>query len=277
MKKSFVNTKSPILAGVIREKSPRAAVAAIKNCELHGADVIDLHLSCLDDEFKNVESIKFINDYTSLPVMALNYNQRYNCSMYECSEEDRVDLLLKAAEAGSTIIDFQGYTYDLESKTSFREENKKYDYSFVSANPKEVVMDPKIIEKQIRLFEKVKKMGCEVLLSCHPMVPMNTQQVVDLAKFLEERNPDMIKIVAFAENEDDMIEALKTSIVLKREMKTPTHFHCAGANGKLTRLLNPILGNGIHFVCDGYTESSNFEQLDLQTVKEATKLIKKMI
>ena len=277
MKKSFVATKSPILAGVIRERTPRAAVAAIKNCELHGADVIDLHLSCLDDEFKNVESIKFINDYTNLPVMALNYNQRYNCSMYECSEEDRVDLLLKAAQAGSTIIDFQGYTYDLESKTSFREENKKYDYSFVSANPKEVVMDPVIIQKQMDLFKKVKEMGCEVLLSCHPMVPMSTEQVLDLAKFLEERNPDMIKIVAFAENEDDMIEALKTSIVLKREMKTPTHFHCAGANGKLTRLLNPILGNGIHFVCDGYTESSNFEQLDLQTVKEATRLINKMI
>jgi len=277
VKKSFVATKSPILAGVIREKTPRAAVAAIKNCELDGADVIDLHLSCLDDEYKNVDSIKFICDYTSLPLMALNYNQRYDCSLYQATEEERIELLLKAAEAGATIIDFQGYTYDLESKTSFREENKKYDYSFVSANPKEVVMDPKVIEKQMRLFEKVKEMGREVLLSCHPMVPMKCEQVLDLAKFLEERNPDMIKIVALAENEDDMIEALKTSIVLKREMKTPTHFHCAGAAGKLTRLLNPILGNGIHFVCDGYTESSNFEQLDLKTVKEATKLLEKIM
>lgn len=277
MKKSFVATKSPILAGVIREKTPRAAVAAIKNCELDGADVIDLHLSCLDDEYKNVDSIKFICDYTALPLMALNYNQRYDCSIYQATEEERIELLLKAAEAGATIIDFQGYTYDLESKTSFREENKKYDYSFVSANPKEVVMDPKVIERQMRLFEKVKAMGSEVLLSCHPMVPMTTEQVLDLAKFLEERNPDMIKIVAFAENEDDMIEALKTSIVLKREMKTPTHFHCAGKAGKLTRLLNPILGNGIHFACDGYTESSNFEQLDLKTVKEATKLLEKIM
>lgn len=39
---------APAIAGVIREKSTVASIAEIKNCIYNGADMIDLHLSCLE-------------------------------------------------------------------------------------------------------------------------------------------------------------------------------------------------------------------------------------
>ena len=45
--KKISEINPPALAGVIREKNVCAAVAEIKNCMYDGADMIDLHMSCL--------------------------------------------------------------------------------------------------------------------------------------------------------------------------------------------------------------------------------------
>lgn len=39
----------PSVAGVVREKTVVGAIAEINNCLYGGADMIDLHMSCLDD------------------------------------------------------------------------------------------------------------------------------------------------------------------------------------------------------------------------------------
>ena len=92
------------------------------------------------------------------------------------------------------------------------------------------------------MIEKVHSMGAEVLLSCHPGIPMNCEQVVDLALFLEKRNPDVIKIVTAATNENELLESFKTMVALKKELKTPVSYHANGKAGSLSRIINPILG-----------------------------------
>ena len=108
----------------------------------------------------------------------------------------------------------QGYTFDLPSKNEFCGEDK---YSFTKGNPKEVVTDGNIISKQCELIERVHSMGAEVLLSCHPGIPMNCGQVVELALFLEKRNPDIIKIVTRADSEDDLAESIRAMLLLKKK------------------------------------------------------------
>ena len=49
---------APAVAGCVRERTAKAAVAEIKNCYYDGADMIDLHLSCLEDS--SVETLKKI-------------------------------------------------------------------------------------------------------------------------------------------------------------------------------------------------------------------------
>lgn len=253
---------APSIAGVVREKTVRSAIAEIKNCLYDGADMIDLHVSCLENS--DTESLKEIISSSRLPVLALNYNQHYDRTAMGQTEEERVESLLRAVEAGAAGIDMQGYTFHLPSKKAFCGEDR---YSFTAGNPKEIVTDPQIIEKQCQLIAQVHSMGAEVLLSCHPGIPMNCEQVVDLARFLQQRNPDIIKIVTKAVTPEDCSEAVRTMTVLKREFKTPITYHANGKAGMPSRIINPLLGGQIAFCVDRYSESATMEQLDLRTVR----------
>ena len=253
---------APAVAGVVRKTTAKAAIAEMKNCCIHGADMIDLHMSCLED--RSPATLKTVISSTKLPILALNYNQKADWSKLGLTEEERVQTFLDAVEAGAAGIDMQGYTFHTPSKTAFCGEDF---YSFTKDGPKEVVTDPAIIEKQCAFIEKVHDMGAQVLLSCHPGVVMNTRQVVDLALFLEKRNPDIIKIVTKATCEEDLQECIRTMLALKKEVKTPVSYHCNGAAGMASRIINPLLGGQIAFCVDGYDAASTMEQLDLQTVR----------
>lgn len=263
---------APAIAGVIRERTPMTAIAEIKNCIADGADMIDLHMSCLENY--DVDTLKKIIASSRLPVLALNYNSTMDWSPLNLSEEERIETFLNAVEAGAAGIDMQGYTFHAPSKKGFCGEDK---YSFTKGNPKEIVTDPEIISKQCALIEKVHSKGAEVLLSCHPGIPMTSTQVVELALFLEKRNPDIIKIVTSATNEDEMLESVKAMTLIKKEVKTPVSYHANGAFGRLSRILNPILGGQIAFCVDRFTASSTMEQLDLKTAKLVVENMKKLL
>ncbi len=270
--KKISDIMAPAVAGVIREKNTVAAIAEIKNCMYDGADMIDLHLSCLENN--DISTLRRIIDSTNLPLLALNYNKTVNWEDCGLTEEERIKSFYTAVEAGAAGVDIQGYTFHAPSKDNFCGEDK---YSFTKGNPKEVVTDGSIISKQCEFIENVHGKGAEVLLSCHPGIAMNSTQVVELALFLEKRNPDVIKIVTSANNEDEMIESIKTMLLLKREVKTPVSYHANGKFGGLTRIVNPALGGQIAFCVDKFSESSTMEQLDLKTAKTVIDNIKKLI
>ena len=262
---------APAVAGVVREVTTKAAIAEIKNCHYDGADMIDLHVSCLQDQ--SVEELKKIMASTKLPILALNYNTDYDWVGLGLSEEDRVQSLLNAVAAGAAGIDMQGYTFHTPSKSGYCGEAT---YSFTEGNPKEVVTDPEIIEKQCALIDQVHEMGGEVLLSCHPGIQMNTKQVVELALFLEQRKPDIIKIVTKALTEEDLNECIRTMTVLKQEVKTPISYHCNGRAGMRSRIINPLLGGQIAFCIDRYSASSTMEQIDLKSARAMVDMLRKI-
>ena len=270
--KRLSELNAPALAGVIREKTIRAAKAEIKNCRYNGATMIDLHMSCLEDT--SVESLKSIISSSPLPILALNYNTTYDWEGAGFSEEERVESFLRSIEAGVAGIDMQGYTYHLPSKDGFCGEDQ---YSFTKGNPKEIVTDRAIIEKQCELIEKVHGKGAEVLLSCHPGIPMTSEQVVELALFLEKRNPDIIKIVTRADSEDDLAESIRAMLMLKKEVKTPIAYHAGGKAGTASRIINPLLGGQIAFCVDRYNEGSTMEQIDLRTATAIVENMKKLL
>lgn len=272
MKPKLSQLSAPVLAGVVREKSIRGAIAEIKNCIYDGAAMIDLHMSCL--ESTDEETLKKIITSSPLPVLALNYNQTYAWANAGFSEEERAESFLRAVAAGAAGIDMQGYTFHLPSKEGFCGDDR---YAFTKGNPKEIVTDETVISKQCALIEKVHSMGAEVLLSCHPGIPMTCEQVVELALFLEKRNPDIIKIVTRATNEDEMLESIKTMRVLKREVKTPISYHANGKLGAATRIINPVFGGHIAFCVARYNEGSTMEQLDLRTAATVIENMKKII
>lgn len=272
MKQKLSRLPSPALAGVVREKGVRGAIAEIRNCMYDGATMIDLHMSCL--EKTDVDTLGAIIRSTKLPVLALNYNKTYNWSSAQLSEEDRVESFLRAVTAGAAGVDIQGYTYDLSSKHAYCGEDK---YSFTKGNPSEIVTDEAVISKQCALIERIHSMGAEVLLSCHPNISMTCEQVVELALFLEKRNPDIIKIVTKAENDDDLAESIRTMLLLKKEVKTPISYHANGIAGSLSRIINPLLGGHIAFCVDRFKESSTMGQLELRAAKDVIENVQKII
>ncbi len=271
MKQKLSQIPAPAIAGVVREKSSKAAIAEIKNCVYGGADMIDLHLSCLED--KSLDTLKHIIEYTQLPILALNYNTTYEWGNLGMTEEEREELFLRAIDAGAMGIDMQGYTFHAPSKTAFYGENK---YSFTRDNPKEVVTDEATISRQCELIEKVHAKGAEVLLSCHPGVSMKADQVVDLALFLEKRNPDIIKLVTVAKDEEDLAESIRAMLLLKKEVKTPVAYHANGQPGFPSRIINPLLGGQIAFCVDRFSDGSTLEQIDLRTARAVVDGVKKI-
>ena len=271
MKQKLSQLPAPAIAGVVREKNLRSAIAQIKNCKYNGAEMIDLHMSCLEDS--SAETLRKIVNSTNLPILALNYNNTHTWQDAGFSEEDRVDSFYRALEAGVAGIDIQGYTFHRPSQNGFCGEDK---YSFTKGNPKEVVTDEAVIAQQCALIEKAHSMGAEVLLSCHPGIVMKTEQVVELALFLEKRNPDIIKIVTVARSEEDLPEIIKTMQTLKKEVKTPVSYHANGRAGALSRIINPILGGQILFSVERYAADSTFEQLDLRTARSIVDNMKKI-
>ena len=126
MKQKLSQLSSPALAGVINKQSTAGAVSAIKNSTVAGADMIDLHLSCLENT--DEASLKTIIHSTRLPVLALNYNKTLaGEDAGYATEEERVESLLRAVRAGAAGIDMQGYTFHRPSKSGFFGEDN---YSF---------------------------------------------------------------------------------------------------------------------------------------------------
>lgn len=276
MRKSFVNNKMPILAAVIRERTPRDAIAEIKNYAINGAQVADLHLSCLDEQYRNIECISQIVNQSSLPILGLNYNQAPDWTVTETSEEERTALLMMSIDAGAAGIDMQGYTFDRPSHFAFNDDFAHLDYSFIKNKPREVVVDPKIIEKQCDLIEQIHFKGAEVLLSNHLLIPMKTDELVELCLFLEKRKPDMIKIVTQCETDEDMLESFRSMLTIKKEIKTPVTLFSNGATSPLTRIINPMLGGALVFTSNGFNARSNFTQMDLTTIKQVLDGVEKL-
>ena len=263
MDKRFSASATPLLAGVVKERTPEGAIEKIRYFEKNGATAIDLHLSCLDEEYKTAEQIKRIVDCTALPMLGLNYSRRYDWTEIEETEEARADLLIKAVEAGISAVDLLGYSFDLNSRGKFVGEDC---YSFTKNNPLEIVTDKAVIEKQKEFINRVHGFGKEVLLRTHPDIPMNGNQVIDLVLFLAERNPDIIKIVTRCNTEEELIEAYDTMRRLKKlNLRQKISFHCCGEMGRTTRLINPILGSYMCFCTKADDGNRIKEQLDIVT------------
>lgn len=280
MKKSFANVKPPVLAAVIKGTTPKAAIAAIKNSTLAGANAFDLHISVMNKESITVETLKPVFDYTEMPVLALHYNQSGDGSPMKDDDGERVRQLLIALEAGAAGIDLQGYTFepDRNTKATFQSRWIEDNMSFASACPNEVTLNPATIQKQTELIEAIHAKGGEVLLSTHTGCFLDCGQVVDLLDFLHRRKPDIIKLVTSGcDTDEQLAEYFKTMLYVKdRYPDTKVHYHCNGKKTKLSRLIGPMLGAHIAFCVERYDELSVMDQLPLKETAEMYNLFEKI-
>ena len=86
---------------------------------------------------------------------------------------------------------------------------------------------------------------------------------------------DPKEIVTVAQNEEDLAESIRAMLLLKKEVKTPVTYHAGGKHGRLSRIINPLLGGHMAFCVDRYHANSVMEQLDLRTAATVVENMRK--
>lgn len=239
MKPSFANLPKPFIASVITESDPDSCIAAIRNSEYDGAHAFDLHLRSLEQQYHNTHDLGRIIKSTSRPMLMINYRSNEHWAG-QASDEDRVESHLMAVKAGASACDIMGDMYD--------------------PSPLEISYKPEAIDKQKRLIDKIHKMGSEVLMSSHTWVSMNTEQTIEHMKALESRGADMVKIANAVDSEEELLEAFRTTVELKKELNVPFVHICMGEFGKIHRFVGPLLGSSLIFCVQQYTQRGHKEQ-----------------
>ena len=243
MKPTFLRPDGkPMLVSVVSERHPEECIAQFRNSIFDGADGFLLQLETLDPANLNANDLRHILDYAcDKPALATNYRRG------DLTDDELVEQDLLALEAGVTMLDLMGDLFD--------------------PSPLELSHKSEAIDRQRRLVDRVHALGGEVLMSSHTFVPMSCEHAVEHAQALASRGADMIKIAMAAHTEDDALEALRTTALLKRELKVPYLYICMGQYGKLQRAIGPLLGSSMALCVPTYTDHSHREQPLLRAEK----------
>lgn len=262
MRPSFAKLPKPFLVSVIREANPLDAISTIMNSEYDGADAYDLHINALEKKYHDYDSLRKIITSTTRPVLLLNYRSE----VHKTTDEERLAEQITGIKAGAAGIDMIGDLFDDDRVPMTPAEMTAYSLNR-DAEPLELSMKPDVIRRQKEAIEEIHSMGAEVLLSSHTRVVMNAERVIPLALEMESRGPDMVKIVTVCLNEDDLLEAFRTTVALRKVMKVPFQYQCHGQNSKLLRVVGPMLGSMLIFCNQKYKPQTHTEQPLLRSMK----------
>ena len=250
-----------MIAQVIREATPDAVLEEYRLGAAY-AKGYDVHISSLDAQYCNPESYRKIFSAAPHPTLCLNYDGDRLFRPRNLPEEQRIREMVTAVECGANAIDLIGYSFEPKGQNAIT----AYDpaFPFTRALPKEVTFDPCAIRKQCEVIDYVHRIGGEVLVSTHTGVYLHTDEVVSLAKWIAERNPDIIKIVINdCDTDEQVTEVLESIVALNQTLSCRFSLHANGKKGKKTRMLGPFFGSYMVFSVREAKEGYDPNQLSL--------------
>lgn len=228
-KNKLTTLERPFICATIWEDSKDDVMLAIRESELMGADAFDLELLSLYKKL-TTEDIKDILSTTSKPIYTTLRRRDPWGRKFEGSEEERINFQIKVFEMGSIGFDMEADTFA------------------PSTTQMEWTENGEAIKKQIKIVEEVHASDGEIIMSCHKFDSMIPQELaVRMGRGMESRGADIAKIVGRAQTYDDLIETLKTILLLKKELKIPFVHVSMGEYGKLSRIFGAMLGSCLVF------------------------------
>jgi len=227
MRPSFLRLQSPYLAAIIAEATPDQTIGSILNCEHDGAEAFVVDLSAWERDKLTLPVLSRVFHCTGRPAMPLCYRSR-NLAADQIDDDARAELMLLTIDAGAAACDIMGDMYD--------------------PSPRERTTDRDAIKKQRRLIDRVHAKGAEVLMSSHAQNEfLSAEEVLEHLRDFVSRGVDIPKIVVRANAEDELIEAFRTTVLLRQELKVPFVHLCSGKYGRLQRYVAPSLGAALTF------------------------------
>ena len=245
MKPTFLNREKPLLTTMIQTDDPKTAAILARNAIWDGADAFGLQLEKLSPENRSIETLQGIYSWMEdRPIYVTNYRSGQNAGL---SDEEIAEGLLQAADSGATLYDVIG---DLFCRTEG-----------------ELTTDPAAVDRQKKLIDAIHEKGGEVLMSSHVLRFTPAERVVEIALAQQERGADVAKIVTAANSEEEELENLRITALLKKELKIPYLFLSGGTHYKLHRQIGPFLGCCMWLVVQQQDAWSTASQPVLRHVK----------
>lgn len=225
MKPTFLNQNRPLITGMILKSDPDSIRYAVQNSVCDGADCLGIQLECLKREYKTEENYKKIfASCSNHPIYITNYRGRENEGV---SDEALAEELAFALSCGATLGDVPASLFDSESGMGIGLElTEKQD----------------AIECQMRFIDKLHGMGKEVLMSSHVLKFIPAETVLKIAFEQKRRGADIVKIVTAANSDEEQMENLRITTLLKKELDIPFLFLSGGTHSKIHRRIGPQLG-----------------------------------
>ena len=231
---SFLNFYRPMITSMVNSKTPEGTIELIKIAAADGADAVGVQLEAFLPEYRNVESYRRVFDAANGMPTYVTYYRTGDFKQNSDNDENIGEHLIEIARAGATLVDVMGDLY--------------------CRHTDELTDDPVAVEKQKKLIERLHAEGAEVLMSSHALKYLPAERVLEIANAQVERGADVVKIVTYANSEEEQAENLKTSLLLKRELKKPFLF-LAGGECAVHRRLGPMFGASM-WLCDAEDDKS---------------------
>ena len=245
MRPSFFNQPFPVITAIMGGETPQDLIAESRNAEFDGARGVAVDLAHFKPEFRNKDSFKQVIDAVNLPFMFYFYR---NDPQQHLDDDARQEVLLAAADAGASIIDVMGDLYD--------------------PSDLELTRNPAAIEKQKRLIEKIHARGAKVVMSSHmSTTPRTAEQVLEHLREQKSRGADVMKIVTGVNTEEELVEAFRTTMILKRELGAPFIHLCNGKFSRPHRFMGPALGVSILFAVTRYEPRFGMTQPTIKAMR----------
>ena len=200
-------------------------LALIRASAANGAQGIALQLEDVPPEMRTSDNYrKLMNAAPELPFMFISYRK----DKYFGNDDDaRQKCLLLAAETGAEVIDVMGDLY--------------------APAPFELTFDPVAVANQKALIQAIHDRGAKVVMSSHTAQARTAEEILAHLREQSSRGADILKIVTQADTEEELTEAFRTTMLLRRALGKPFIQLCGGKYSRPHRYLGPKFGLAVAF------------------------------
>ncbi|MBQ2697350.1 MAG: type I 3-dehydroquinate dehydratase [Clostridia bacterium] len=218
---TFLGQNRPLNTCLIQINTVAEARDLARNGAFAGCDAFAFQAEQITPAERTEKNIKSIfAQMGSRPIYVTNYRKHANG---DASDDELLEGLLDLRRWGATLLDVMGDYYD--------------------PTPGELTMDPAAIEKQNAAIARIHEAGGEVLMSSHVLKFIPAEEVLRIALEHQRRGADIAKIVTGATSDEEELENLRITALLKRELDIPFLFLSGGTHNQRHRLFGPMFGS----------------------------------
>ncbi len=268
----FRDIPQPFICGVlIDDARPEGVLRTMKLAEYEGATAFDLELQALDPACRNRAALEPVFDNATRPMFTVYRRYVFDGSTpvyVESDEERRMQTQLELIDVGSMGFDMELDTFDprpAPRRSHRRRASDAVRPLVATTRGQHQPTGSRAPGAPDRRGASARRRGARV--EPRPR-PTDTRASLQIGRLAEERGADAVKIVQFCASDDDVVEALASTVRLKRELRIPFVMMAMGEYGKLVRTMAPLLGSMLVFARQDYTPGSFLDQPPIRAMRD---------